>query len=105
MGFAMKDIEATELGYWASLGRLKEVIAALAANADANVRGVNGYTAMHAAAINGHLDVIRFLAAHGANLDAQLDFGETPLMLAKLAKEHEAVALLESLGARECPRS
>lgn len=101
----MEDIEATELEYWASLGLLKEVTAALAANPDANVRGVNCSTAMHAAATNGHLNVIRFLAAHGANLDAVLDSGETPLMLAKLAKEHEAVALLESLGARECPTS
>lgn len=93
-------IEATELEYWASLGRLERVAAALAANPDVNIRGRGGYTAMHAAAENGHLEVIRFLADRGADINPQVESGETPLDLAMLAGQAAAVALLRSLGAR-----
>ena len=93
-------IEATELEYWASLGRLEQVAAALAANPDVNIRGVGGSTAMHAAAENGHLEVIRFLASRGADLNPRVESGETPLDLAQLAGQHAAVELLRSLGAR-----
>jgi hypothetical protein len=92
-------IPCTDLEYWASLGNLQRVAEALAANPDVNIRGVGGYTAMHAAAENGHQGVIRFLAARGADLSPRLDSGETPLALAELAGQHEAAALLRSLGA------
>jgi ankyrin repeat protein len=93
-------IEAKELEYWASLGRLEQVAAALATNPDVNIRGVGGYTAMHAAAENGHLEVIRFLADRGADLSPRVGSGETPLDFAKLAGQTEAVELLRALGAK-----
>jgi hypothetical protein len=93
-------IPCTDLEYWAALGNLERVAEALAANPDANIRGVGGYTAMHAAAENGHHEVIRFLAARGADLDPQLDSGDTPLALAELAGQHTIAALLRSLGAK-----
>lgn len=99
-------IPATDLEYWAALGDLDRVAAALAANPDANIRGVGGYTAMHAAAENGHLTVIRLLAARGADLSLGVESGETPLDLAESAGQHAAAELLRSLGARRAePRA
>lgn len=93
-------IPCTELEYWASLGYVDRVAEALAANPDVNIRGVNGHTAMHAAAENGHMEVLRFLVSHGADINARLESGETPLMLAMLASEgSEVVAYLKALGA------
>lgn len=91
-------IPTTDLEYWASLGRLGEVAEALTANPDANIRGIGGSTAMHAAAENGHVDVIRLLAGHGAQISPRLDTGETPLALAEMARQLAVVSLLRSLG-------
>jgi len=93
-------IEAADLEYWASLGRLGPVAAALAANPDVNLRGNSGYTAMHAAAENGHLEVIRFLASCEAELTPAIVSGETPMDLAELAGQHATVELLRSPGAK-----
>lgn len=92
-------IPATDLEYWASLGNLDRVREVLAANPDPNVRGVGGYTAMHAAAENGHLRVIRFLVENGADVNARLDTGETPLDLVEKSGPSETASLLRSLGA------
>lgn len=53
-----------------------------------------------AAAENGHLGVIRFLVENGADLNARLDTGETPLGLAEMHGPSEAASLLRSLGAK-----
>ena len=92
-------IPATDLAYWASLGNLPRVIEASEKNPNVNIRGAGGYTAMHAAAENGHLAVLRFLLARGAELSPRLDTGETPLMLAQSAGQLQSVDLLRSLGA------
>jgi hypothetical protein len=92
-------IEANKLEYWASLGRLERVAEALQTEPDVNIRGVGGYTAMHAAAENGHLAVIQLLADYGAALNVKVESGETPLALAMVAGQHEAGKLLRSLGA------
>jgi ankyrin repeat protein len=92
-------IEATKLEYWASLGRLDRVAEVLEANPDVNVCGIEGYTALHAAAENGHLKVIQFLIGRGASLNPRVESGETPLDLATQAGQHKAVELLRSIGA------
>jgi ankyrin repeat protein len=92
-------IPATDLEYWAALGNLDRVREALAANPDPNIRGVGGYTALHAAAENGHLHVIRFLVEHGADVNARLDTGESPLDLVENRRGSETASLLRSLGA------
>ena len=105
-GEALQTIEATAIEYWASLGHLERVAEALAAYPDANIRGVGGYTAMHAAAENGHVDVIRFLLDRGADLSPRLESGETPLDLARLAGQPAAVELLQDLPTKVVePRS
>lgn len=92
-------IPATDLEYWAALGNLDRVAEVLAANPDVNIRGVGGITALHAAAENGHVEVIRLLAARGADLSPRVESGETPLELAELAGQHAAAELLRLLGA------
>lgn len=54
-------------------------------------KAIHGYTALHAAAQNGHLDVAEILIQHGANIEERNDDGDTPLMLA-VRSEHAAVA-------------
>lgn len=88
-------INATELEYWAALGDSKRVIEALAAKHDVNTRGAGGYTAMHAAAENGHLDILKLLIARGGEITPRTDDGHTPLTLA--ANYPEIVAFLRSL--------
>ncbi len=41
-----------------------------------------GVTLMHAAALGGHLEVVRVLAEAGADVDAASDGGETPVHVA-----------------------
>jgi uncharacterized protein len=53
------------------------------AGADINRRADNGQTAMHAAALKGWNDTIRFLAANGAELQPKDNDGKTPLDFAK----------------------
>jgi hypothetical protein len=93
-------IPASELEHCAVIGDLRGVIAALAAGGDVNARAADGYTALHGAAENGRLEVVRLLAQRGADLDAKAASGETPLTLARAAGQHDAAALLLSLGAR-----
>jgi uncharacterized protein len=91
-------IEATELEYWSSLGNQGRVSACLEAKrGDVNTRGEGGYTAMHAAAEHGHLDVLKLLLEHGGELSPRTDDGITPL---ELGVGHPAiVSYLRSLGA------
>lgn len=51
----------------------------LKAGADINRRADNGQTAVHAAALKGWNDTIRFLAENGAALDLKDNDGKTPL--------------------------
>lgn len=94
------SIPATDLEYWASLGNLPRVRAVLESNPDMNIKGVGGYTAVHAAAENGHLAMLRLLIERGADLSPRLDSGQTPLDLATQAGQKPTADLLRSLGAR-----
>ena len=91
-------IEANELEYRASLGNWDRVDEALGRNLDVNIRGVGGYTAMHAAAENGHLEVLRLLVSRGGTVDARTDEGQTPLELG--AGHPEIITFLRSVGGK-----
>ena len=47
--------------------------------ADVKAAATDGHTAVHGAALQGYDDVIKYLAAHGANLEARDSKGFTPL--------------------------
>jgi ankyrin repeat protein len=58
-----------------------------------------GWTALHYAATNGHLTLIRFLLEQNAYIDAEAPSGTTPLMMAAHYGTPEAVKLLLDEGA------
>ena len=59
----------------------------------------SGYTALHHAAVGGHLDVIEVLLEKGAKINARGSRGETPLLLAASKGNSEVVRLLAEKGA------
>ena len=63
---------------------------AIAHGADVNGADLRGDTAMHAAAQRNFTTVVRFLAEHGAAIDAKDDAGRTPLDLARAAEATRA---------------
>ncbi len=69
---------------------LAAVEAAIAFGADTNAADLRGDTAMHAAAQRNFNTIVRFLAEHGANVNAKNGAGRTPLDLAKAAEATRA---------------
>lgn len=55
--------------------------------------------AMHAAAANGRLDVLRELIGYGGDVNSRMENEYTPLILAVLRKKYEAVQFLIDSGA------
>jgi ankyrin repeat protein len=49
---------------------------------DVNSPGYNGWSALHAAAFKGHVQVVQILLEHNADINAQNNRGEVPLHLA-----------------------
>nr|WP_218955635.1 ankyrin repeat domain-containing protein [Acinetobacter sp. YH12069] len=84
-----------ELVYWASLGELAEVEKSLANGTDVNTADEEGYSALHAAAENGYLDVVKLLVANGANVQHKTQY--TALELAEMAGNDDVVAYLKNL--------
>ena len=58
-----------------------------------------GWTPLHYAATNAHLDVMRFLLSQFAYIDASSPNGTTPLMMAAMYGNSSAVKLLLEAGA------
>ncbi len=67
--------------------------------ADVNVQDDEGWTPLHVAARDGHVDVCRMLIEAGAPVDAQVDDGWTPLHFAAYNDEMEVCELLVASGA------
>jgi uncharacterized protein len=84
-----------------TLGETRIVRERLAAGAEADDRGSDGYGALHLAAWFGRLDVARLLLERGAdpNVVALNDSRVTPLHSAVAAHHRDLVALLMALGA------
>jgi len=66
--------------------------------ADPNTRGRHGKTALMEAAENGHVEAVKLLLAHGANVSARADYdcNNTALKLAERERTPEIVTLLRS---------
>lgn len=64
-----------------------------------NKTNENGWNALQTASYNGNINIIEYLIANGANINAQDKNGNTPLILACLNKQKDAAELLISLKA------
>ena len=72
----------------------------LAMRANVEDRGIKGdYTPLMEAAMNGHLDIVKLLIHHGADVNAQSSCGNTPLMLACANGHEQVVKYLLKFGA------
>lgn len=79
----------------ANSGQTREVEALLRAGADANwQRPDGGYTALHCAASEGFIPVMRALIQHGADTTLPDARGNSPLIFAASSKHTDAVRLL-----------
>jgi ankyrin repeat protein len=58
-----------------------------------------GLTPLHLAAGEGHLDIVKLLLEHGADINARSAFRVTPLALAARDRQTEVAAFLISKGA------
>ena len=56
-----------------------------------DVKGQDGYTALHYSCRYGHVDIVRTLVNHKANVNARTDSGDTPLTLAAINKHDNVV--------------
>lgn len=65
---------------------------------------MEGFTALHFAALNGHEEVTQLLLGKGAEKNAKAGNGLTPLDLASALKKLEVVAILKAAGAKEQSR-
>ena len=56
-----------------------------------NTKRRDGYTALHYSCRNGHVDIVRTLVKHKANVNARTNSGDTPLTLAAINKHDNVV--------------
>ena len=90
-----EELHLPELVYWASLGELAEVEKSLANGTDVNSADDEGYSALHAAAENGYLDVVKLLVEKGADVQYKTQY--TALELAEMAGNDDVVAYIKSI--------
>lgn len=90
-----EELHLPELVYWASLGNLEEVESLLHQDVDPNTSDEDGYSALHAAAENGSLAVVKLLVKYGANVDFKFEY--SALELAEMAGQQDIVDYLKSL--------
>ena len=90
-----EELHLPELVYWASLGEIEQVKALLEQGIDPNQTDEEGYSALHAAAENGYLDVVQLLIQQGADVHYRSEY--TALQLAEMADQQQIVEYLKSL--------
>lgn len=84
-------------------GDLKSVQAALAQNISLTTRNEAGETALHLAAKNGHVEVVKTLLKHGAKVDALSNGKVTPLQLAALHRQSAVLAAMLASSPKIAP--
>ena len=91
---------AVELGKVEGDGALAAYLSAAGYSEDDDwVEPANGATALWVAAWQGHLEVVRCLLEHGADIDKATSAGTTPLVVAEAAGHAEVAAYLRAAGA------
>ncbi|KAF6198752.1 hypothetical protein GE061_006774 [Apolygus lucorum] len=73
---------------------------ALRCNADVNVVGLNGFTALHAAVMAGDEYLVKLLLEHGAEIEAKDHNSQTPLLVAVSRRVEAIVHHLLDRGAQ-----
>jgi ankyrin repeat protein len=68
-------------------------------NINVNVKDVNGWTPLHYAAINGHIEIAGLLLQNGAEVNAKDKNGKTPLHWAAYRGHFDILHLLVENGA------
>ena len=90
-----KELHLPELVYWSSLGDLKQVKLLLDQGLDPNQTDEEGYSALHAAAENGYLEVVQLLMNRGADIYHKAEY--TALQLAEMADHQDIIVYLKNL--------
>lgn len=92
----------TEKQLWMSAfyGRLDDVKTALQQGAPVNFKGKGGFTPLVVAATMGHLDVVQYLAEHGADINKRDNIRhKNALLAASFRSNDDVVAYLLAHGA------
>ena len=91
---SMNPMEVTPL-HSAAAAHATEIVRMLVeSDAPVNAKQHGGWTALHAAADNGDLEMIKILLQNGADRLAQNDDGKTPAQIAQLKGRDQALQLL-----------
>jgi ankyrin repeat protein len=70
-------------------------------NAALTRKNASGWTALHYAAVNGDIELVKYLIKHGANVNKATAEGSSPLFLAKLEGHNEIAKILRNAGAKD----
>lgn len=84
-------IVVSDVEFYATIGKVDLLRTALDARGNPNARDPDGYTALHGASENGHVDCVRLLLKRGADPAPRTRDDLTPLDLAEMC-EHDRVA-------------
>ncbi|WP_430453726.1 ankyrin repeat domain-containing protein [Rhodopirellula europaea] len=87
-------VPSSPIEYWAAVGNLEQVQRAIDDGHDVNASDDAGYTALHAAAENNHIEIAKLLLRYGAYKTGTVTSGETPADLAALSGHDAMVNLL-----------
>ena len=85
--------------YMASIGDVKKVAKLLDRGADVNAGDSHGFTALMAAAVEGHAEVVALLLDRGAAVDAKDNDGKNAMIGAALAGHAAVIEILVARGA------
>ena len=97
---ALDNDKCTPLSLAAWKGHLATALALLAAGADASLRcGEDSSPAMHVAAGEGYVDIVRAVIEHGADVDAADKYQRTALHIAACSNKAGAIDVLVEAGA------
>lgn len=98
-------LKITPLCLAASFGHLAAALTLLAAGADVSLRcGACNFSVAHAAAEEGHVEVLRAVIEHGAGVDADSEGQRTALHVTADSDEAAAIDVLVKAGASIDPR-
>ncbi len=95
--YQTKATEVMQLIFAASAGDINEVKRIHNEGTSVNDADYDGRTALHLAAAENHLEVVRYLIAHGARTQAKDRWGGTPVTDAKRAGHNEIIQAIKDL--------